>query len=75
MFALLTILGGCSDYGKIFKGKNATIKLAKAEELYVKEDFGRALPLYEQLKDEYFQNKRDSLELTYIKVAYCYFYL
>ena len=75
MVAILTILGGCSDYGKIFKGKNASIKLAKAEELYAKEDFGRALPLYEQLKDEYFKNQRDSLELTYVKVAYCYFYL
>jgi outer membrane protein assembly factor BamD len=75
LFALVSILAGCSDYGKIFKGKNTSLKLAKAEELYAKEDFGRALPLFEQLKDDYFQNKRDSLELAYIKVAYCYFYL
>jgi outer membrane protein assembly factor BamD len=75
MFTLLTSLVGCSDYGKIFKGKNSSLKMAKAEELYAKKDFDRALPLYEQLKDEYFQNKRDSLELAYFKVAYCYFYL
>ncbi len=75
LIALLTINVGCSDYGKIFKGKNSGLKMAKAEELYAKEDFGRALPLYEQLKDDYFQNKRDSLELTYVKVAYCYFNL
>ena len=75
LLTLLTILGGCGDYGKIFKGKNASIKFAKAEELYNKKDFSRALPLYEQLKDEYFQNRRDSLELAYVKVAYCYYYL
>lgn len=75
LLALLFVLGGCGDYGKIFKGKNASIKFAKAEELYNKKDFSRALALYEQLKDDYFQNKRDSLEITYVKVAYCYYYL
>lgn len=70
----LLILVGCSNYGKIYKGKNTELKYNKANELYEKKDFNRATPLLEQLRDAY-KNKPDSLEMVYVKTAYCYFYM
>ena len=75
-FAIATLLislafGGCSDYNKVYKSSNPNMKYSLAMELYEEEDFGKALPLLEQLRD-YYKNT-DSMELIYYRTAYAYF--
>jgi outer membrane protein assembly factor BamD len=73
MVLLLTsLLVSCSDYGKIYKSKNATLKYNKALQLYLKKDFARAVPLFEQLRDIYGRST-DSLEQVYYYTAYCHY--
>jgi len=75
IFLLIFIVSGifaCSDYGKIFKSKNATLKYNKAVQLYMKKDFARALPLFEQLRDIY-GRATDSLEQVYFYTAYSHY--
>lgn len=66
------LLHSCSDYGKIFKSKNASLKYNKAVQLYLKKDFARALPLFEQLRDIY-GRATDSLEQVYFYTAYSHY--
>lgn len=72
VFAILSLLlfAGCSDYGKIYKSKNNSLKYEKAVQLYLKKDYARALPLFEQLRDAY-GRITDSLEQVYYYTAYC----
>lgn len=74
LFALtaVALLSSCSDYGKIYKSKNASLKYNKAVQLYLKKDYARALPLFEQLRDIY-GRATDSLEQVYYYSAYCHF--
>ncbi len=67
-----SLLFSCSDYGKIYKSKNATLKYNKALQLYLKKDFARAVPLFEQLRDVYGRST-DSLEQVYYYTAYCHY--
>lgn len=68
----LLLLSACSDYGKIYKSKNANVKYNKAVQLYMKKDFARALPLFEQLRDMY-GRATDSLEQVYFYTAYSHY--
>jgi outer membrane protein assembly factor BamD len=68
----LFLLVSCSDYGKIYKSKNATLKYNKAVQLYMKKDYARALPLFEQLRDIY-GRATDSLEQVYFYTAYSHY--
>lgn len=69
---LTSLLASCSDYGKIYKSKNPTLKYNKALQLYLKKDFARAVPLFEQLRDVYGRST-DSLEQVYYYTAYCHY--
>lgn len=75
LFIALTavaLLASCSDYGKIYKSKNSGLKYQKAVQLYLKKDYGRALPLFDQLRDM-FGKSTDSMEQVYYYTAYCHF--
>lgn len=69
---VIFLFAACSDYGKIYKSKNATLKYNKAVQLYMKKDFARALPLFEQLRDIY-GRATDSLEQVYFYTAYSHY--
>ena len=45
----LWLLASCSDYGKVLKGSDYQAKRAMALDLYQKEKYKRALPLWEEL--------------------------
>ena len=68
-----TTLVGCSDFNKIVKNDDYDKKLQKAEELYRKESFNRALVLYEQVYQRYPSDDRG--ELSYFKLGKTYYQL
>ena len=70
--AAAALLASCSDYGKIYKSKNTGLKYEKAVQLYLKKDYGRALPLFDQLRELY-GKASDSMEQVYYYTAYCHF--
>ena len=74
LFCILIVFvaASCSDYGKIYKSKNAALKYNKAVQLYMKKDYSRALPLLEQLRDIY-GRATDSLEQVYFYTAYSHY--
>lgn len=72
VFMLSFLLVSCSDYGKIFKSKDTNLKYNKALQLYLKKDFARAVPLFEQLRDLYGRST-DSLEQVYYYTAYSHY--
>ncbi|MFZ9755948.1 MAG: outer membrane protein assembly factor BamD [Bacteroidia bacterium] len=75
LYLTLTLISlfaaGCSDYNKIYKSSNPTMKYGLAMQLYEEKDYNKALPLLEQLRD-YYKNT-DSMELIYYRTAYAYY--
>lgn len=69
--ALSAVLISCSDYGRIVKGDNYEEKLLKAETLYEKESYSRALTLYEQVYQRY--PRTEDGQLSYFKMGMTYY--
>lgn len=69
----VTSLISCSDFNKIVKHDDYDKKLRKAEELYQKESYNRALVLYEQVYQRYPSDERG--ELSYFKLGKAYYEL
>ncbi|MDX1444659.1 outer membrane protein assembly factor BamD [Lishizhenia sp.] len=68
---LSLVLLSCSDYGQIVKGDNYEAKLLKAETLYEKESYPRALTLYEQVYQRY--PRTEDGQLAYYKMGMTYY--
>ncbi len=64
---------GCSEYQKVLKSTDLNLKLKKANEYYEKENYYKALPLYEELVSIYRGTAR--AEEVYYKYSYCEYYL
>lgn len=61
----------CSDYGQVVKGDNYEDKLLKAEALYAKESYPRAITLYEQVYQRY--PRTEDGQLSYYKMGMSYY--
>ena len=75
-YALLfvtVLFSACSDYQKILKGTDYTLKRKTAIELYQKKDYQRAYPLLEELVA--FTRGTASAEDIYFYYCYCNYYL
>ncbi|MBN4081646.1 outer membrane protein assembly factor BamD [bacterium AH-315-C07] len=68
---LLVCFSSCSSYQKLLKSNNYDEKYEKAKEFYNKEDFLRALPLFEELVNIY--KGTDKAEKLYYYFAYCHY--
>ena len=71
---LLVMVGfflSCSDYNKVLKGDNYERKFQLAEELNTKKEFGKAIPLYEQIYQR--MPKSGEGELSYFRIGKGYF--
>jgi outer membrane protein assembly factor BamD len=72
-FAALSIFiaVSCSDYQKISRSPDSSVKYNAALQYLKKEQYAKALPLFESLQD-YFRNTPKGEEIDY-DLAYCYF--
>ncbi len=71
LFVPLLVGVSCSDYSRIVKDDNYAEKLEKAEELFARGSYNRAIVLYEQV---YQRHPADSKgELAYFKMGMTYF--
>ncbi|PKP01021.1 MAG: outer membrane protein assembly factor BamD [Bacteroidetes bacterium HGW-Bacteroidetes-6] len=68
---LLLITVSCSQYDKLLKDGSSQERLAKANELYEKGVYFKAIQLYDQLIVEY--RGKSEFEDIYYRYAYCYF--
>ena len=66
-------LASCSEYQKVLNGEDFDKKLELANELYEKEQYSRALPLYEELKRVFLGQEK--MKKVLINLAYCEFNL
>jgi outer membrane protein assembly factor BamD len=62
-------LTSCSEYQKVLNGEDFNLKLETANSLYEKEQYGKALPLYEELKRIYLG--QDQMKVILLNMAYC----
>ncbi|MFN3916705.1 MAG: outer membrane protein assembly factor BamD [Flavobacteriales bacterium] len=68
---LVSVLVGCSDYSKIMKSSDYELKYQKAKEYYVKKDYMKALPLFEELLSVYrLDKKSEEIYYYYAKTNY-----
>jgi outer membrane protein assembly factor BamD len=67
---LLTAVA-CSKYQKVLKSNDYELKYVKAKEYYNKNDYFRALPLFEELVNVF--KGTDRAENLYYYYAYCHF--
>lgn len=69
----LIILGlaSCSEYQKVLNGEDFDKKLTLANELFEKEQYSKALPLYEELKRVFLGQEK--MKTVLINLAYCEF--
>ncbi|SFT56653.1 Beta-barrel assembly machine subunit BamD [Lishizhenia tianjinensis] len=68
---LSLVMLSCSDYGQVVKGDNYEDKLLKAEALYAKESYPRAITLYEQVYQRY--PRTEDGQLSYYKMGMSYY--
>lgn len=66
----LVVLASCSEYAKVFKGKDQNAKLAMAKALFDKKDFTRSLTLYEQI-ETYFSGTEEADQIAF-RLGYCH---
>lgn len=73
IFSLILALlaGSCSKYQRLLKSGDNEKKLEKANEYFAREDYYRALTLYEQLLPVY--RATEEAELIYYNYAYAYY--
>ena len=71
IFTVLFILTSCSKYQKLLKSTDFDLKLEKAKEYYLEEDFTRALPLLEELSSV-MRGTEKAEEVSYY-YAYCHY--
>ena len=73
--SIMTLLffASCSKYQKILKSTDLNLKFEKAVMYYEKEDFNRALPLFEELSTA-FRGSAKAEEVNYYN-AYCHYSL
>lgn len=67
---LIVLFSSCSEFGKLVKSKNQTLKFNKAVEYYnqkTKKGYTKALTLLEQLRENY--KGQDSMEIVYYYTA------
>jgi outer membrane protein assembly factor BamD len=65
------MLGSCSDYQKVVKGDNYEEKFLHANRMYEKENYGRALTLYEQIYQRF--PNTDKGQVAYYRIAKSYY--
>ena len=70
-FLLGLLICSCSDYNKILKSDDYNQKFKYANTLYDKENFNKAIPLYEQVYQ--FAPKTDAGEVSYFRLAKSYY--
>lgn len=70
---ITALISGCSEYQRVLKSTDLNLKLKKANEYFEKENYYKALPLYEELVSIYRGTSR--AEQVYYKYAYCEYYL
>ena len=74
LLATLLALAACSDYGKVYKSKDISLKYRWAMDLYEKKKWSKSMELLEQCKEGY-RNQLDTLEKVYFKIAYANYHL
>lgn len=68
---LILLTTACSQYQKVLKSNDYELKYVKAKEYYNKNDYYRALPLFEELVNVF--KGTDRAEDLYYYYAYCHF--
>ena len=71
IFFFLFLIFSCSDYNKVLKSDDFKEKFTYANNLYDKENYNKAIPLYEQVYQ--FAPKKDAGEVSYYRLAKCYY--
>lgn len=71
IFFLLLLLTSCSDYQKVVKGDNYEEKFLHANRMYDKENYSKALALYEQIYQRY--PNTDKGQVAYFRIAKSYY--
>lgn len=64
-------LASCSEYQKVLNSEDFDKKLTLANELYEKEQYSKALPLYEELKRVFLGQEK--MRTVLLNLAYCEF--
>jgi outer membrane protein assembly factor BamD len=72
LFCLVTMLFACNGYQKLLKSTDFELKYKKAVEYYEKDDYSRALPLFEELLTVFRGTEKG--ESVYFYYAYCNYY-
>lgn len=67
----ILILNSCSDYQKVVKGNDYDAKFLLANRMYEKENYSKAVGLYEQVYQRY--PKEDKGMVSYYRLGKCYF--
>ena len=70
---ILLFTSACSEYQKVVNGDDFEKKFEMANKLYEKEQYARALPLYDELRRIYLGKKE--AEITLYRQAYCEYHL
>ncbi|PKR81561.1 outer membrane protein assembly factor BamD [Brumimicrobium salinarum] len=71
VFLFVTLLTSCSDYQKIVKGDDYEEKFLFANRMYEKENYSRALALYEQIYQRF--PNTDQGQVAYYRIGKSYF--
>ncbi len=71
LFFSLLLLGSCSEYQKVVKGNNYEEKFLLANSMYAKENYSKAIGLYEQVYQRF--PKVDKGVVSYYRLGKCYF--
>ena len=72
IISLLVVLSACNGYNKLQKSSDYKLKYAKALEYYDKEDYYKALNLFDQVMP-FYRGTDESEDMQY-KYAYAYYY-
>ncbi|GAB4320862.1 MAG: outer membrane protein assembly factor BamD [Bacteroidales bacterium] len=72
LISVVVLLAGCSEYQKISKSQDFKYKYEKAMEYYERNDYYRALSLFDQVMP-FYRGADEAEEIAY-KYAYAYYY-
>ncbi len=70
--SFIVLFASCSDFQKVLKSNDFELKLTRAKEYYEKDDYYRALSLYEELVPQ--SRGTGRAEEIYYYYSYCHYY-
>jgi len=68
---IITLLASCNEYQKVVNGEDYNLKFETANALYEKEQYGKALPLYEELRKIFLG--QEQMKTILLNLANCEF--